>query len=172
MSTPLELAKLHALAEDNHSAPDTVAMFTDDCVWTFEAFGIELKGKEQIAAQYASTFAAFPDFRNVETIWYEAGNDVFVKALVEFTHDKDWNGIPASGKTIRIWALAHLPGAEDGLLRGEHVHLNGCEFLHKLGALPSANVFEVAAHIRDLERRVEELQAARAAPVERSTKSK
>lgn len=159
MRTPLDLAKLHALAEDNHDIPGTVAMFTEDCVWTFEAFGIELRGREQIAAQYASTFAAFPDFRNIETIWYEAGDDIFVKALVEFTHDRDWNGIPASGRKVRIWALAHLPCAEDGLLQGEYVHLNGCEFLHQLGALPSANPFEIAAHIRDLERRVAEQMA-------------
>jgi steroid delta-isomerase-like uncharacterized protein len=160
MQTPLELAKAHALAEDEHDAAATVAMFTDNCVWTFEAFGIHLNGKAQIASQYADTFHVFPDFRNVETHWYDAGNDIFVKALVEFTHDKDWNGIPATGRTIRIWALAHLPKAADGLLQGEHVHLNGSEFLYKLGALPSANVFEIAAHIRAQEQRIRELEAA------------
>jgi steroid delta-isomerase-like uncharacterized protein len=162
MTTPLDLAKQHALAEDEHSVPATVAMFTENCVWTFDAFGVNLRGKEEIAAQYTSTFAAFPDFRNVEAIWYDAGDDVFVKALVEFTHDREWNGIPATGRKVRIWALAHLPRAPDGLLQGEHVHLNGCDFLHQLGLLPSANAFEVAAHIRELERRLSELQSGRA----------
>src|SRR5450432_3965252 len=162
MTTPLALAKLHALAEDEHDVAATVAMFTEKCRWTFDAFGIDLRGKEEIAAQYASTFAAFPDFRNVETIWYDGGDDVFVKALVEFTHDREWNGIPATGRKVRIWALAHLPRAPDGLLQGEHVHLNGCDFLYQLVLLPSANAFEVAAHIRELERRLSKLQSDRA----------
>jgi steroid delta-isomerase-like uncharacterized protein len=159
MTTPLVLAKQHAQAEDEHDAAASVAMFTENCVWTFDAFGVDLRGKEAIAAQYASTFAAFPDFRNVQTLWYDAGSDVFVKALVEFTHDREWNGIPATGRKVRIWALAHLPRAPDGLLQGEHVHLNGCDFLHQLGALPSANAFEIASHIRQLERRIAELES-------------
>lgn len=159
MTTPLALAKQHAQAEDEHDVTATVAMFTANCVWTFDAFGVDLRGKEAIAAQYASTFAAFPDFRNVQTTWYDAGEDVFVRALVEFTHDREWNGIPATGRKVRIWALAHLPRAPDGLLQGEHVHLNGCDFLHQLGALPSANAFEVASHIRQLERRIAELES-------------
>ena len=162
MTAPLILAKLHALAEDQHDAAGSVAMFTESCVWTFDAFGVDLRGREAIAAQYASTFAAFPDFRNVETLWYDAGDHIFVKALVEFTHDREWNGIPATGRKVRIWALAHLPRAPDGLLQGEHVHLNGCDFLHQLGVLPSANAFEVAAHIRELERQIAELEDSRA----------
>jgi len=62
MPTLLELAKAHATAEDRHDVAATVATFSKDCAYTVEAFGIDLKGKDQIAQHYSGTFSAFPDF--------------------------------------------------------------------------------------------------------------
>lgn len=160
MSTTLELAKAHGEAEDRQDVAATVATFTEDCVYTVEAFGLDLKGREQAAQHYAGAFAAWPDFFNKEVIWYDAGDDVFAKARVEFTHNSEWNGIPATGKKVSFWSMAHFPRAKDGLLQGEHVYMNGNELLHKLGALPSANAFELVAHIRALEGRIAELEKA------------
>ena len=158
MPTPLELAKTHAAAEDRRDVAATLATFTEDCVYTVEAFGLDLKGKDQVRQHYSGAFSAFPDFFNKEVIWFDAGEDVFAKAYVEFTHDSAWNDIPPTGRKIGFWSVAHFPRAKDGLLLGEHVYLNGNEFLHKLGTLPSANAFEIAAHIRALEARIAELQ--------------
>jgi steroid delta-isomerase-like uncharacterized protein len=161
MPTTLELAKAHAAAEDRHDVAATLATFSKDCAYTVEAFGIDLKGKEQIGQHYSGTFSAFPDFFNKEVLWFDAGNDVFGKALVEFTHDSTWNGLPPSGKKISFWSFAHFPRAKDGLLAAEHIYMNGNEFLHKLGALPSASAFEIAAHIQALEGRIAELEQER-----------
>jgi len=158
MPTTLELAREHGAAEDRRDVAATVAAFTEDCVYTIEAFGIELRGREQAAQHYAGTFAAFPDFYNKEVTWYDAGDDVFGKAVVEFTHDREWNGLPPTGKKVSFASIGHFPRAKDGLLQGEHVYMNGNEFLHKLGALPSANAFELANHIRTLEARIAELE--------------
>jgi steroid delta-isomerase-like uncharacterized protein len=160
MPTSLELAKSHAAAEDRRDVAATVATFTQDCVYTIDAFGVDLKGREQIAQHYAGAFAAFPDFYNKQVIWYDAGEDIWAKAYVELTHDSEWNGIPPTGKKIGFWSAAHFPRAKDGLLLGEHVYMNGSELLHKLGALPSANAFEVATHIRALEVRIKQLEDA------------
>ena len=105
-------------------------------------------------------FAAWPDFYNKEVIWYDAGDDVWAKAYVELTHNSEWNGIAPTGKKIGFWSCAHFPRAQDGLLLGEHVYMNGNELLHKLGALPSANAFELAAHIHSLEGRIKQLEQA------------
>ena len=150
MSALLDLAKRHAAAEDCHDVAGTMATFTQDCVYTIDAFGIDLKGQDQIAQHYAGSFAAFPDLINKEVLWFDAGDDVFGKALVEVTHDKEWNGLPPTGKKVEFWTAAHFPRAADGLILGEHIYMNGNELLHKFGALPSANAFEVAAHIRAL----------------------
>jgi steroid delta-isomerase-like uncharacterized protein len=163
MPTLLELTKEHAAAEDRRDVAATIATFTHDCVYTVEAFGIDLRGRDQAAQHYAGAFSAWPDFYNKEVILFDAGDDIFAKAYVEFTHTVEWNGIPPNGKKIGFWSVAHFPKAEDGLLKGEHVYLNGNEFLHKLGALPSANALEVAAHIRTLEARIAELERALAA---------
>ncbi|TLY56997.1 MAG: ester cyclase [Gammaproteobacteria bacterium] len=160
MPTTLELAKAHGAAEDRRDVAATVATFTQDCLYTIEAFGVSLQGREQAAEHYAGAFAAWPDFYNKEVIWYDAGNDVWAKAYVELTHNSEWNGIAATGKKIGFWSAAHFPRARDGLLLGEHVYMNGNELLHKLGALPSANAFELAAHIRTQEERIKKLEQA------------
>src|SRR5450756_637148 len=144
MPTTLELAKAHSRAEDRQDLEATLATFSNDCEYSIEAFGIELKGKEQIGQHYSNTFAAFPDFVNKEVIWFDAGDDVFGKALVEFTHDSVWTGLQPTGKKISFWSFAHFPRARDGLLAAEHIYMNANDFLHKLGALPSANAFEIA----------------------------
>jgi steroid delta-isomerase-like uncharacterized protein len=163
MNTTLELARTHAAAEDHHDASAAVATFTEDCVYTVAAFGMNLRGKEQITQHYQGTFSAFPDFYNREVTWFDAGEDVFGRALVEFTHDKEWNGLPPTGKRVSFWSIAHFPRAKDGLLLGEHVYMNGNEFLCQLGALPSANAFEIAAYIRGLETKIADLQRKLAA---------
>ena len=160
MPTTLELAKAHGAAEDRRDVAATVATFTQDCLYTIEAFGVSLQGREQAAEHYAGAFAAWPDFYNKEVIWYDAGNDVWAKAYVELTHNSEWNGIAATGKKIGFWSAAHFPRARDGLLLGEHVYMNGNELLNKLGALPSANAFELAAHIRTQEERIKKLEQA------------
>jgi steroid delta-isomerase-like uncharacterized protein len=160
MPTTLELAKAHGAAEDRQDAEATVATFSPNCVYTVDAFGVSLKGREQVTQHYAGAFAAWPDFYNKEVIWYDAGDDVWARAYVELTHNSEWNGIPANGKKVGFWSSAHFPRAKDGLLLGEHVYLNGNDLLHQLGALPSANAFELAAHIRALEARVKELERA------------
>ncbi len=160
MPTTLELAKVHAAAEDRQDAVAAVATFSEDCTYQIDAFGVDLKGREQAIQHYTGAFAAFPDFENKEVIWFDAGEDVFAKAYVEFTHNREWNGMPPTGRKVGFWSVAHFPRAKDGLLKGELVYLNGNEFLHKLGALPSANAFEVAAYVRSLEARIADLEQA------------
>ena len=45
MPTLMELAKQHAAAEDRRDLAATMATFTQDCVYTIDAFGIDLKGQ-------------------------------------------------------------------------------------------------------------------------------
>jgi len=54
MTTTLELAKVHVDAEDKQDVPATVATLTKDCVYTIDAFGVDLKGREQASQHYAA----------------------------------------------------------------------------------------------------------------------
>lgn len=156
----LKLAKAHADAEDRRNVEETVATFTENCRYSINAFNLDIRGREAAANAYAMTFKAFPDFNNAEAEYFLATNgDVFIKALVEFTHSSEWNGIPATGKKLSFWSLAHFPRAEDGLFTGEQVWLNGPDYLYQIDALPSNNIFEIAAHIRKLEAEVADLKA-------------
>jgi steroid delta-isomerase-like uncharacterized protein len=161
MQTTIELAKAHAAAEDRQDVEATLATFSKDSAYTVEAFGVQLKGHDQIRQHYAGVFSAWPDFVNSRVTWYEAGDDVWAKAFAEFTHSREWNGIRPNGKRIGFSSVAHFPRAKDGLLAAEHVYMNGNDLLYQLGALPSANAFEIAAHIRSLEGRINELEQAR-----------
>ena len=131
-----------------------MATFTDDCIYTIPSFGLDLRGKEEVGAHYSGTFDTFPDFRNLDATYWDCETDVFLKVRVAYTITEEWNGIKPPpekvGGEVQFWALAHFPEADDGLLLGENVWLNGNEVLAGFGVLPSADVFEVAKGYQSL----------------------
>ena len=160
MSSAIELVKAHLAAENAQDVAATLATFADDCFYRIPAQGIDLRGKERIGAYYATLFATFPDFVNVEGTYYEAADNVFVELSVRRTHTNAWGPVPASGRVLHTSSLAHFPLAADGLLAGEIVYLNPVESLYQTGALPSADLFEVAAELARLREQVARLTRA------------
>ena len=149
MSKLLDLVKKHAAAEDVQDIDTTMSTFTENCMYTIPALGLDMHGKKEIRAHYENTFGAFPDFRTAELTWWDRGTDVFLRCRIDQTiTDKPWNGFMAPpekvGTDMSFWTFTRFPAAEDGLLLGEEVWLNGNELLANFGVLPSANVFEVA----------------------------
>ena len=148
MSKMMDLVKEHVAAEDRCDVDAVMATFTDDCIYKIPAFGVDLRGKEQTRGFYAEEFKTFPDFRALETTYWECGTDVFLKVRHAYTITGEWNGIEPPpekvGTEMQFWALAHFPEADDGMLLGENIWINGNELLANFGVLPSADVFEVA----------------------------
>ncbi|WP_123026572.1 nuclear transport factor 2 family protein [Mycolicibacterium stellerae] len=149
MSKLLDLVKKHAAAEDIQDIDTTMSTFTENCVYTIPAIGLNMHGKREVRAHYENTFATFPDFRTVDSMWWDLETDVFLRCQIEGTiSGVEWNGYEPPpekvGTKMTFWTFTRFPRAEDGLLLGEEVWLNGNELLANFGVLPSADAFEVA----------------------------
>lgn len=149
MSKLLDLVKKHAASEDVQDIDATMSTFTENCMYKIPAVGLDLRGKEEIRAHYENVFCTFPDFRTEDLTFWDLETTVFLKCrLVATITGAEWNGVKPPlekvGTEISFWTFTRFPLAEDGLLVGEDVWVNGNEILASFGVLPSANVFEVA----------------------------
>lgn len=159
MTSLLQLVNNHIVAENEQHLDDTVYTFSDDCSYSMDAFKLILSGKEEISRYYATAFSSFPDFVTKNVKLFDAGENVFVDVLIEFTHTREWMGIAPSGNRISIQSMARFPRGSDGRLAGEHVFLNGPELLSQMGVLPTGNAFHLAVRFAELNARVNELEA-------------
>jgi steroid delta-isomerase-like uncharacterized protein len=132
----LEVVRAHMAAEDRQDLDATVATFTEDCYYEVPGLGIRLRGKDQIRAWYADTFAAVPDLRNTDERYYETDGNVFFEASIEGTHLGSWAGWAPTGRSFRLPILFRIPIADDGLMEAEIVHFDNAGLFMQLGILP------------------------------------
>lgn len=147
---PRQLVDAHLRAEDVGDVEAVLDTFTEDCIYQIPAYGIDLRGKEQIGNFYAGMFASFPDFENVSETVYAGDGAIFVEIVTERTHDGIWRDIPPTGRRFQTSSLAKFPIAPDGLLGGEIVYVDPVDALYKIGALPARDLFAIAHRFRPL----------------------
>lgn len=81
-------------------------------------------------------FSAFPDFRvTLEDIVAE-GNLVSTRGYMSGTHQGDFQGIPPTGKTVKV-AYCDLWRGENGQLVENWVQLDMLGMLQQLGVIPA-----------------------------------
>lgn len=149
-ASPLQLVEEHLRAEDRHDVDAVLATFTEDCIYRIPAYDIDLRGKQDIGEFYSAMFGSFPDFTNISETYHDCGTAVFVEVVTERSHRGRWRDLEPTGATFRTTSLAQFPVAEDGLLGGEIVHVNPADALHKVGALPTADLFQAVRRFRPL----------------------
>jgi steroid delta-isomerase-like uncharacterized protein len=160
MATTMDLVRAHLEAEDRRDVEGALTSFSDDCSYRMDTFGIDLRGKPAIADHYRGAFKAMPNFANDKNgEMFDGGDDVFRLGYFQVTQSGPWKDLPASGRDVKVWVLAHFPRAPDGQLGGESVWFNGNDFLHQLGHLPSANAMELARYIKELEDEIAKLES-------------
>jgi len=133
---PIEVVKAHMAAEDRQDLDATLATFTDDCYYEVPGLGIALRGKDEIRRWYEDTFAAIPDLRNTDELYYESEGNVFFEASIEGTHLGSWAGWAPTGRRFRLPLLVRIPIAADGLMEAEIVHFDNAGLFMQLGILP------------------------------------
>lgn len=93
-------------------------------------------GPQGFVAVVQSFFNAFPDFRvSVEEVIGE-GELVSTRGYFTGTHQGDFQGIPPTGKTIKV-AYIDLWRGENGKLVENWVQLDLLDLLQQLGAIPA-----------------------------------
>ena len=95
-----------------------------------------MRGREQVRAYFAETFAALPDFHiEVEHIVGE-GETVFVKWCVTGTFSgQPWMGIEPTGSSIELDGMDCIT-IRDGLVAHNFVIFDGADFARQIGMLP------------------------------------
>jgi steroid delta-isomerase-like uncharacterized protein len=133
----LETVRAHMEAEDRQDVEATLATFTEDCWYSVPSLGMELRGKHEIGDWYRSTFAAVPDFHNLdERTWVAEDGTVFYSASMAGTMTGEWAGWAPTGKSFSVPMLVRIPIAADALLEAEVVYLDAATLFMQLGILP------------------------------------
>lgn len=144
-SSALSVVRAHLEAEDRQDLDATMATFTPDCWYAIPAQDLLLRGQAAVRGHYERLFTAFPDLLNEDVTLYDGGTRVFATIQLRRRHTGMWGIFPPTGREIVTHALAEFPIAADGLIEAEIVHINPLEALQQIGAVPTRDVFELAA---------------------------
>jgi steroid delta-isomerase-like uncharacterized protein len=105
--------------------------------YTFHIAGnppMDLEGHKQFASMF---YAAFPDLHHVIEDTVAEGDKAVVSITLEGTHKGDFMGIPATGKEVRVSAIAIFQIADGKVTRVFGV-LDQAGMMQQLGAAPAA----------------------------------
>ena len=105
--------------------------------YTFPIAGMgpmDLEGHKQFASMF---YAAFPDLRHVIEDTVAEGDKAVVSFTLEGTHKGDFMGIPATGKEVRVSAIAIFQIA-DGKVTQVFGIFDQAGMMQQLGAVPAA----------------------------------
>jgi steroid delta-isomerase-like uncharacterized protein len=134
--SPVELAReVFEGVLNRRDADALVPYWAEDIVEVFPTG--TLRGREQVRAYFAETFAAIPDFHiEAERI---AGDDetVFVKWRLTGTFSGGpWSGIEPTGSRVDLHGMDCFT-IRDGLVAHNHVIYDGASFARQVGLLPA-----------------------------------
>jgi predicted ester cyclase len=80
--------------------------------------------------------AAFPDFQYTIDDEIAEGDRVAIRVTARGTHQGDWFGIPATGKTVS-WTEMHISRLADGKLVEHWANSDQLGLLQQLGVIPA-----------------------------------
>jgi steroid delta-isomerase-like uncharacterized protein len=95
---------------------------------------MDLEGHKQFASMF---YAAFPDLQHVIEDTVAEGDKEVVSFALEGTHKGDFMGIPATGKEVRVSAIAILQIADGKVARIDAI-FDQAGMMQQLGAVPAA----------------------------------
>jgi steroid delta-isomerase-like uncharacterized protein len=107
----------------------------DDSFVEHEDFPGIPPGKEGLKAFLATTRAAFPDLQFELVAMISKGDEVWVHGVMRGTHQGEFMGIPASGRTIEVTAIDRIRVRNDKAV--EHWGVTDTlTMMQQLGAIP------------------------------------
>jgi steroid delta-isomerase-like uncharacterized protein len=133
----LTLVEDHCLAENNHDLNAIMETFGQQPYFGLNE--LEIDGREALHGLYAGFgFGEQGSFSNlhVEVVRRHLGDEaITLEIVITGKHNAEWNGIPATGKEIRVPACAIFTFDEEGKLAGERVYADFTIVLRQLGML-------------------------------------
>jgi steroid delta-isomerase-like uncharacterized protein len=112
-------------------------LMADDFVEHEETPGIE-PTKEGVKGLFQMYFAAFPDMRwEVEDI-LASGDKVVARVRCKGTHEGEFMGMPATGKSFDVPEIDIVRFGDDGLAHEHWGVFDAMTMMQQLGAVPAA----------------------------------
>ena len=128
------LVREHMESENTHDFDVTLATFADHPRYEIIPTGEVYDGPEEVMRYYQETRAAFPDQRNELISLHHADDAVIVEFWLRGTHEGEFRGVPATGKSFeqRMAAFFLFEGER---LVNERVYFDAAGLLAQLGLL-------------------------------------
>ena len=123
----------HAEAENRHDVEATIATFHQP---RYEVNGEPRDGEEAVRELLQGLMDGFPDFHIDMGKMRHADDAVFGEGLITGTQDREWAGIPPTGRRIEVPVAAIFEFDEDRLLC-EKVYMDMATVLTQMGVLPA-----------------------------------
>ena len=120
-------------SENRHEFDVTLATFAHPR-YELIATGQVYDGREEVAAYYAASRAAFPDQRNENVTLYHADNAVITEFDLVGTHRGPLFGVEPTGRTFRCRMAAFFLFEGDRIVC-ERVYFDSATILRQLGIL-------------------------------------
>ncbi len=147
-STERSMVRAYGCAKSQQDVGAALKVCGDDFVLETPAFATRGKGKDEVAAQLAIFFEAFPDY-NVELAGFAHGDMLATWGRVRLSLRGDLIGIEATNKTADLECMC-LFQIENGVLRRERFIFDRADFCEQLG-IPVADLDSARALVKRLE---------------------
>lgn len=109
----------------------------DEFVEHEETPGFE-RSKEGVKQMFRMYRAAFPDLRMEAEDVLVSGDKVVVRARATGTHQGEFMGMPATGKSVDVQLIDIIRFGDDGLAHEHWGVLDALGMMQQLGAIPAA----------------------------------
>jgi steroid delta-isomerase-like uncharacterized protein len=126
------IIRQHCDAENRHDVKGVVETFAR-AHYDVVPLGAPTEGASKVEDLLGTLFAAFPDFHAEITRLHHADDAVFADVVMTGTHQGEWIGIPASGRSmsVRSACVFDFEGAD---LVNESVYFDHAALLNQIGA--------------------------------------
>ena len=123
-------------AWNSHDVDTIVSYFTDDCVYEDAAFGVINHGQTELKAFLHEFFNATPDIRLDVKAAFISGDWGGTEWTMSGTNTGDFQGIPATGKSI-LFRGASITEIQNGKFKRHTDYYDLTSILQQVGYLPS-----------------------------------
>ena len=127
------IVRAHVDAENRHDVPGVVSTFHQP-KYEVMPLGAVLDGAQPVTDFLSGVFDGFPDFAAHVPSLTHSENGVIAEGRFTGTHQHDWSGIPATGRTVDVPFCALFIFEDDRLLN-ERLYFDFATLLRQLGVL-------------------------------------
>jgi len=129
----LALVEEHVQQENQHDLDGIMATFGEDPWYDNEPVGDHHEGRGGVRAHYEELLRALPDFHIDVHQRHVTDDHVILETTQKGTHERNWRGLPGTGREVEFDSCAVFAFDDQGKLAGERVYYDRAELLRQLG---------------------------------------